>query len=133
MQWLAPLRHRFTQVLDEMNISTHWQVEAQWKQPPSTLQCMGLARFLEEAFTNIIKHSRATEVRVICTMPDANQLELSVQDNGLGFDVDAVLAASMGVGMRSMQLRVRRIGGELQISSRPGQSLLKACVAVHRM
>ena len=133
VQWLAPLRHRFTQVLDEMNISTHWQVEAQWKQPPSTLQCMGLARFLEEAFTNIIKHSRATEVRVICTMPDANQLELSVQDNGLGFDVDAVLAASMGVGMRSMQLRVRRIGGELQISSRPGQSLLKACVAVHRM
>ena len=133
VQWLAPLRHRFTQVLDEMNISTHWQVEAQWKQPPSTLQCMGLARFLEEAFTNIIKHSRATEVRVICTMPDANLLELSVQDNGLGFDVDAVLAASMGVGMRSMQLRVRRIGGELQISSRPGQSLLKACVAVHRM
>ena len=133
VQWLAPLRHRFTQVLDEMNISTHWQVEAQWKQPPSTLQCMGLARFLEEAFTNIIKHSRATEVRVICTMPEANQLELSVQDNGLGFDVDAVLAASMGVGMRSMQLRVRRIGGELQISSRPGQSLLKACVAVHRM
>lgn len=133
VQWLAPLRHRFTQVLDEMNISTHWQVEAQWKQPPSTLQCMGLARFLEEAFTNIIKHSRATEVRVICTMPEANQLELSVQDNGLGFDVDAVLAASMGVGMRSMQLRVRRIGGELHISSRPGQSLLKACVAVHRM
>ena len=133
VQWLAPLRHRFTQVLDEMNISTHWQVEAQWKQPPSTLQCMGLARFLEEAFTNIIKHSRATEVRVICTMPEANLLELSVEDNGLGFDVDAVLAASMGVGMRSMQLRVRRIGGELQISSRPGQSLLKACVAVHRM
>ena len=133
VQWLAPLRHRFTQVLDEMNISTHWQVEAQWKQPPSTLQCMGLARFLEEAFTNIIKHSRATEVRVICTMPEANLLELSVEDNGLGFDVDAVLAASMGVGMRSMQLRVRRIGGELQISSRPGQSLLKAYVAVHRM
>ena len=132
VQWLVPLRHRFTQVLDEMNIATHWQVDAHWKQAPSALQCMGLARFLEEAFTNIIKHSRATEVLVTCTMQSDDLLELSVQDNGQGFNVAAVQAAGIGVGMRSMQTRVQRIGGELQISSRPGKSLLRARVAVHR-
>ena len=130
VQWLAPLRHRFTQVLDEMDIHAHWQVDEYWKQPPSTLQCMGLARYLEEAFTNIIKHSCATQVQVICTMPDEHLLQLSVQDNGRGFDVAAVQAAGIGVGMRSMQMRVKRIGGELQISSRPGHSLLLAKVVV---
>ena len=128
--WMAPLRHRFTQLLDELGLSAEWQIDAQWQTRPSPLQCMGLVRFLEEAFANVIKHSRASRVRVQCHQPNVQTLVLSVEDNGVGFDVAMVEAASVGVGMRSMQARVQRIGGRLQVSSSPGRTILSASVAV---
>ena len=128
--WVAPLRHRFTRVLDELGVQSHWRVDAQWKTAPTALQCLGMLRFLEEAFTNIIKHAHARHVQVVCTQPDAHSWVLSVQDDGVGFHVGAVMQAGMSVGMRSMQTRMARLGGRVEVLSQPGCTVLTARIAL---
>lgn len=127
-QWLAPLRHRFMRILDEVGMQGRWQMEPAWQQRPSALQCMELVRFLEEAFANVLKHSQARSLSVRCWQPTADTLALCVSDDGLGFDVPSVQAAGMSVGMRSMQSRVARIGGRLEVQSVPGCTQLTAWV-----
>ena len=123
-QWLAPLRHRFTGLFDELDIRSSWQHPAEWAQAPNALQCLALTRVVEEAMTNIIKHSRARHVRVVLANTDSGGLALRVEDDGVGFDVQAVQTAGLSVGMRSMQARMARVGGDLQVQSAPGATVL---------
>ena len=117
VQWAAPPRHRFTRIFDEMGVTSQWDMPPQWQGRPSALQCLGLTRLVEEALSNSIKHSRARQVRVECTQPQPNTLLLCVEDDGVGFDVQAVQHAGLSVGMRSMMARAERIGGALEVVS----------------
>ena len=111
-------------------MQAQWQVDDRWRATPTALQCLGMLRFLEEAFANIIKHSRAQQVQVVCVQPDEQTWALSVQDDGVGFDWNAVQQAGMSVGMRSMQARIARIGGSVQVQSQPGCTLLTARIHI---
>jgi two-component system sensor histidine kinase UhpB len=119
--WCAPLRHRFVQLFDELGLSSQWHIAPQWSlQPglrPSTLQCLGMTRVVEESLANVIKHSEARQVRVECVELAPGLLCLRVEDDGRGFDVQAVQQAGLSVGMRSMAARVARMGGKLSIQS----------------
>ena len=117
VQWAAPLRHRFTRILDEMGVTSLWDMPPHWQGRPSALQCLGLTRLVEEALSNTIKHSRARQVRVQCTQPQGGALCLRIEDDGVGFDVQAVKHAGLSVGMRSMVARAERIGGKLEVVS----------------
>jgi len=117
VQWAAPLRHRFTGIFDEMEVTSHWDMPLQWQGRPSALQCLGLTRLVEEALSNTIKHSRARQVRVRCTQPQPGVLCLRIEDDGVGFDVQAVQQAGLSVGMRSMAARAERMGGTLEMVS----------------
>ncbi|WOE42934.1 sensor histidine kinase [Acinetobacter chinensis] len=128
--WIAPVRHRFSQLMDEMDINSSWSLPSQWKIQPTALQCLTLIRVLEESLTNIVKHSYATEVKVVMDIPDSTQIVLIVVDNGVGFDVDCVLKQGMSVGMRSMQLRLEKIGASLQMSSQAGRTVICAIMPV---
>lgn len=124
--WAAPLRHRFTGLFDALDIRSDWLIPAHWQQRPSALQCLGLTRVVEEALTNVLKHSGATQVRVELLQPQPQRLQLRVRDNGVGFDVPGVQQHGLGVGMRSMRARLERFHGTLQIQSAPGATLLEA-------
>lgn len=113
-QWLAPLRHRFTDLLDEIGISSHWDIAPAWVSWPSAHQCLGLTRLIEESISNVIKHSQAKHLRILLKS-DQQGLSLIVDDDGVGFDV--TIKHDSGVGMRSMAARVERMGGKLQINS----------------
>lgn len=127
--WGAPLRHRFTQLFDELDITTKWSFPESWQKQPTPLVCLTLLRVAEEALTNILKHSQATSVK--CTLFFSNgQLVLDIEDNGVGFDVEAVKNAGMSVGLRSMQTRLERLGGHLTVQSEAGRTCLKACLPV---
>jgi len=79
-------------------------------------------RIVQEALTNIARHSRATSVD-IDLYHEGDGLVLSVHDDGQGFDVAAMQAraASGGsIGVLGMQERATLIGGQLEIRSRPG-------------
>ena len=124
VQWAAPLRHRFTRILDELGVVSHWQIAAQWQGVPSALQCLGLTRLAEEALSNVIKHSQARHLRVTCAQPRPAVLEVRIEDDGVGFDVAAVQRAGLSVGMRSMVARAARIGGTCQVQSGPSGTLV---------
>ncbi len=126
MEWVVPLRHRFMQLFDELDIAAHWEIPRAWDARPSATQCLALTRFMEEAFANVIKHSRARIVQVRMFYPEADCLVLQIEDNGVGFDVAAVRVAAISVGMRSMHARIARVGGTLEVSSTPGHTVLAA-------
>ena len=80
-------------------------------------------RLVQEAVGNALRHSRARTVRVtLADEPDA--LRLVVEDDGVGFDPDAVkLSARRGehLGLLGMTERVRGVGGTIELESRPGE------------
>ncbi|MEG2817661.1 MAG: 7TM diverse intracellular signaling domain-containing protein [Comamonas sp.] len=124
--WAAPLRHRFIGLFDALDIQSDWLIPAHWQQPPSALQCLGLTRVAEEALTNVLKHSRATQVHIELLQPQPQTLLLRVRDNGMGFDVPGVQQHGLGIGMRSMRARLERFHGSLQIQSAQGATILEA-------
>ena len=79
-----------------------------------------LYRILQEALNNIIKYSKATEVNV--QLKDYSDiLMLTIEDNGIGFDVKDLRETGKGFGIRSMQNRIDAISGVLEIESAPGR------------
>jgi signal transduction histidine kinase len=73
-------------------------------------------RILQEALTNVRRHSGASRVSVTLKL-EGEDLLAEVSDDGQGFESDTV----PGVGQSSMRERARLIGGELEIESQPGQ------------
>ena len=81
-----------------------------------------LYRVTQEGLTNVVKHARAGHVGVVIERR-AGTLSIILEDDGAGFDVDAVLASSQNsrrLGVRGMRERVARLGGSLEIESSPG-------------
>ena len=129
-EWLAPLRHRFNNLFDDLEVDCHWQFAQAWQTPPNALQYMAMTRLIEEALTNVIKHSQARKVRLSFAQPSPEELLLEIEDDGVGFDVGEVQASGLGIGMRSMSVRMARVGGALAIHSQPGRTLLSARLAL---
>ncbi len=75
-----------------------------------------LLRIVQEALTNVRRHSEAGRVIVSLTAA-GEQVRIEVSDNGRGFDPDNV---EFGVGLRSMRERAGILEGELQVESEPG-------------
>jgi signal transduction histidine kinase len=74
-------------------------------------------RVVQEALQNAIKYSRANQISVhLAGSPGG--LNLSVVDDGVGFDVEAT--SSQGLGLVSMKERLEAIGGSLEIRSSAG-------------
>jgi PAS domain S-box-containing protein len=95
--------------------------------PPTTSLC--LFRVLQEALHNSVKHSgvRQFEVRLWGT---SGQIHLTVRDSGLGFDSE-VIKESRGLGLTSMQERLKLLNGTLSIESHPASgTTIHACVPI---
>ena len=76
-----------------------------------------LYRVVQEALTNVAKHAGAEHVSIVVTERDG-QVLATIDDDGRGFDVEAVRDGALGVlGMRE---RLALVGGALSIRSAPG-------------
>jgi signal transduction histidine kinase len=73
-------------------------------------------RFVQEALNNVARHARASQASVSITIQDQN-LVVEVSDNGVGFEAES----ATGLGMLGMRERIESIGGDLTITSNPGQ------------
>lgn len=92
----------------------------------------------KESVNNLARHSGATEAEINLGI-DRRWLKLEIRDNGRGFDADALIKNDGGAGrgdgngLMSMRDRARRLGGELQITSSPGQGAVVILRApIHR-
>jgi signal transduction histidine kinase len=83
-------------------------------------------RVVQECYQNIGKHSGASRVNLLLRSTDT-LLELNVEDNGVGFEVDRAVAQPKSFGLKGMRERVALLGGRLEIRSSPGHG---ATVAV---
>ena len=77
-----------------------------------------LFRVAQEALANVARHSKATLVQMILTITDET-VTFSVVDNGQGFD--STSQGDLGVGLLSMQERMKALGGDVQVESTPGK------------
>ena len=77
----------------------------------------GFYRILQESLANILKHAEASEVSVEMGF-GPEQLRLSVEDDGAGFQTDAV---SAGYGLQNMRQRAEELAGTFETSGAPGQ------------
>jgi signal transduction histidine kinase len=79
-------------------------------------------RVVQEAVTNVVKHSAATEAAVVIKKRTAT-VTISIRDNGHGFDAAKRFSQppDLGYGLSGIDERVRILGGTLTIESRPGE------------
>jgi PAS domain S-box-containing protein len=88
-----------------------------------------LYRTAQEALRNVVKHSGAAEAKVELSGDD-DQIELCISDPGVGFHPEAAKQSS-GLGLISMQERLRLVGGQLFIQSEPSHGA-RICVRIPR-
>jgi len=79
-----------------------------------------LYRIAQEALGNVGLHAKASEATVeLLLTPDT--LSLTIHDNGIGMNLEQIRSRAMGLGMLSMQERVRLLNGTLEWHSTPGE------------
>ena len=100
---------------------------------PSEIET-ALFRILQEALTNVHRHSGSRSVEVRLTR-DTAFVALAIQDHGKGLPPDALErfkqnGTSLGVGLAGMRERTKELGGSLHLDSGPKGTLLKAVVPI---
>jgi PAS domain S-box-containing protein len=82
-----------------------------------------LFRNVRELLINVVKHSRATRVKVSISKVDS-KIKTCVEDNGIGFDPGKVVdkaVSKRGFGLFSIRQRLEQFEGSLEIESEPGR------------
>ncbi len=99
----------------EEGIATFLQVEGKFKAEPEVE--MQIMRITQEALSNIRKHAKARNVRILLTAKPHPQL--LIEDDGIGFEKDQNTSEVMGnnIGMNIMKERAQRIGANIEVES----------------
>ncbi|KAF0108353.1 MAG: putative two-component sensor histidine kinase [Anaerolineaceae bacterium] len=79
---------------------------------------MALFHICQEALANVAKHAEAQKAGIE-VWATSDRVLLEVHDNGRGFDVDKT-SKTVGHGLANMQTRVANVGGDIDITSAPG-------------
>jgi PAS domain S-box-containing protein len=111
------LQHGITSFCNDFSkqhgIAVKLVYECDVKRIPETV-CFTLFRVLQEAMTNVAKHSGADRVTVTVGV-HGDQAVLRVTDEGRGFEV----GSDGGLGLISMRERLRLVGGTMRVNSSP--------------
>jgi signal transduction histidine kinase len=111
-------------VTGRLGVPVDVHVEGESRLPPDVQ--VALYRIAQEALNNTVKHAQATAVSVdLCCVTSVGgvdrigyqEVELSVGDNGRGFDPDVVPPERLGLGI--IRERAQAIEAKLQIESQP--------------
>ena len=79
-------------------------------------------RAVTECVNNTIKHSEAQNA-TIGLRDNGEQIKVSYKDDGVGFDLEKVLAIKKGLGLFNLQNRIQNIGGKINMYSEPGKGV----------
>jgi len=108
--------HAFSQL---QGIQTDFRSSRLPKSVPGNV-ALCLYRVAHQSLQNIAKHSGARKVRVDLTFKKG-EIRLTIEDSGHGFDLQDQKRKKRGLGLISMEERVRFVGGTLVIDSRLGR------------
>ncbi|MFQ6609041.1 MAG: PAS domain-containing protein [Fidelibacterota bacterium] len=82
-----------------------------------------LYRVIQEGLNNVAKHSQAQSV-VVDIGRQRDAIYLSIEDNGRGFNLESLAkgrSGKIGIGLQGMKERVKLVGGDLNVESKPGK------------
>jgi signal transduction histidine kinase len=116
---LATLRFRLEPRLEGSGIALLWQVQELpalvWLEPSSALHIL---RIVQESIANILRHTDASEIRVSTALGVAG-VQVIIEDNGQGFDIEKALGAAAGRGLHNQLRRAQAVDGTVAWKSGP--------------
>lgn len=118
---IGPLRHRMTRIFENRQIECSWLIDGADPCNLSAAQVLDITRILQEALTNVLKHSRARRVQIVLRTTK-NAFELRVTDDGVGFETHGQSGSHYSTGLRSMAHRAARLGATFEVSSASGST-----------
>jgi PAS domain S-box-containing protein len=87
---------------------------------------VAIYRVVQEALTNVSRHSQAEIVSVILARDDRH-VQVVIEDDGVGFDAEDLMSGAIEngrLGLMGMQERVQLVGGDFQIESGAGTTIV---------
>lgn len=112
---LGSLRYRMEHRLAGSGLSLSWRIGLGDKPTLAAAQRLQVMRLLQEALANALRHAHASHITISAGYePTEQRLRLSVQDDGVGF---AVQARQGGRGLANMRHRAQQLGATLQVNS----------------
>ncbi len=118
----AALRSHLDRQAALASLAPHFEAPETPRQIPAHVET-AFFRIAQEAINNVVRHARARNLWLRLFASGA-RLELSVRDDGGGFDVAAArrrAAAGASLGLAGMEERVALAGGSFELRSAPGQ------------
>jgi signal transduction histidine kinase len=110
---LADFKYRTSRKLEQLDIELEWRVDMDADQLAIKPQTgLHLLRILQEAFTNILKHSGADQIWLTAE-PAEDSFRIVIEDNGQ-FEPQPE-ALNTGHGIRNMRSRAAKLGGSMDI------------------
>jgi signal transduction histidine kinase len=119
---LVPALHQQLELLraeDGIEVELHHDLDRRLDPMVETV----VFRSLQEALHNVRRHARAGRVRVEVRAPASGRVTAVLADDGVGFDVEAVLPQALAgghLGLHSLLERIDLVGGSVDLDSRPG-------------
>jgi signal transduction histidine kinase len=114
---LVPALERLTSTFAEQTgIDVHFHAHLPEGRLPPEIETT-LYRIVQEAFTNVVKHARATQVSVLLTSK-AGRVSVVIEDDGIGFDPRTT--GEERLGLLGMRERVDLVGGRVEVESQLG-------------
>ena len=103
------------------------RIEPLPREPEQEIKVL-IYRGAQEAVANLTRHAHATKIDMALEA-SGDRVVLTMEDNGIGFDVAKLLAApasvASGIGLRSIREQAAALGGRLEITSGPGGTKLE--------
>ena len=114
----AALQHEAQRQLEDTGIERELRIEQVDGRPEGRVQLV-LYRVTQEAVRNAVQHADPSRISVRLRENGDGWLELAVEDDGRGFDPDAVGEGDR-YGLVGMRERVGAVGGRIELDSAPG-------------
>lgn len=112
IKWYAHQQLKLTEIRFECTDSDPIKMEYNTR--------LGLFRIFQESLTNILQHAHATTIHIQLEKEKQN-IRLTIQDNGMGFNVEENMGSSQSLGLLGIRERVYALKGEFSIQSAIGK------------
>jgi signal transduction histidine kinase len=109
---VGALQQRLDAVEQRVDVETHLYARGPLDEIPLAIQEQ-LFHIALESLNNTLRHARASEVTINLHI-EGDQVKLSIQDNGIGFDPNA---DTIGLGLTTMKERAEAMGGKMSMHS----------------
>jgi two-component system sensor histidine kinase DegS len=120
---LIPTLRRYAfDISNRSGVEIAFNVQGPEQRLPPVIE-VSLFRIAQEALTNVAQHSRASYAGLTLAIEE-QQLLMTIEDNGVGFDVEVALSESTArsaFGLRNMYERAEILGGQLVVESLSGR------------